>query len=173
MVDGGHDTTVGFACQCVVYRLVPLLNDTNFDDNRTLILLTFDETETYTVNNHTLALLLGSTVPESARGTIDSTYYTHHSLSTMVGSLGRGNTNKTLSNVHSFVANATGYTTSTWPSPISPPNASAVGAGGSPVYVASGVASFTAASAPARTRQPYCAAKDRAMAGPPRRDGVV
>ncbi|KAH9016765.1 hypothetical protein EDB85DRAFT_2295072 [Lactarius pseudohatsudake] len=47
-------------------------------------------------NNRILAILLGGAVPESARGTVDSTYYTHYSsLSTAeanwgFGSLGRG-----------------------------------------------------------------------------------
>ncbi|KAH9016783.1 hypothetical protein EDB85DRAFT_2204763 [Lactarius pseudohatsudake] len=116
MINDGHDTTIDFAGQWVDYWLAPLLNDTNFNDNRTLILLTFDKTETYTVNNRIFAVLLGGAVPESARGTVDSTYYTHYSsLSTVeanwgLGSLSRGDTNKTLSNVHSFVTNATGYT---------------------------------------------------------------
>ena len=100
MVDDGHDTTIDFAGQWLDYWLVPLLNDTNFNDNRTLILVTFDETETDTVNNRIFALLLGGAIPESARGTVDSTYYTHYSsLSTVeanwgLGSLGRGDTNK-------------------------------------------------------------------------------
>jgi hypothetical protein len=178
MVDDGHDTNVDFAGEWLDYWLLPLLNDTNFNDNRTLILLTFDESETYTVNNHIFALLLGGALPENAHGTVDSTYYTHYSsLSTVeanwgLGSLGRGDTNKTLSNVYSFVANATGYTnldltgadipltniTLTIPGPLNAqyyvpftaPNTSAVGAGGGPVFIASGLnTSFTAASAPA------------------------
>ncbi|KAI9431475.1 hypothetical protein H4582DRAFT_1238987 [Lactarius indigo] len=176
MVDDGHDTTIDFAGQWVDYWLV--LNDTNFTDNRILILLTFDEIETYTVNNRILAILLGGAVPESARGTVDSTCYTHYSsLSTVeanwgLGSFGRGDTNKTLSNVYSFVANATNYTnldisiadillmntTGIIPGPlnapycvpVTAPDTSAVGACGGPVFVASGVdTSFTAAKAPA------------------------
>jgi len=178
MVDDGHDTTIDFAGEWVDYWLLPLLNDTNYNDNRTLILLTFDETETYTVNNHIFALLLGGVVPESAHGIVDSTYYTHYSsLSTVeanwgLGSLGRGDTNKTLSNVYSLVANATGYKnldisaadipltnlTGTIPGPLNAqyyvpftaPNTSAVGAGGGSVFIASGLnTNFTAASAPA------------------------
>ena len=103
MVDDGHDSTIDFAGGWVDFWLAPLLNDTNFNDNRTLILLTFDETETYTVNNHIYALLLGGAISEDARGTVDSTYYTHYSsLSTVeanwgLGSLGRGDTNKYVS----------------------------------------------------------------------------
>ena len=100
MVDDGHDTTIDFAASWVEYWLFPLLNDTNFNDNRTLILLTFDETETYTINNRIFAVLLGGAIPDGSRGTADSTYYTHYSsLSTVeanwgLGSLGRGDTNK-------------------------------------------------------------------------------
>ncbi|KAI9431462.1 hypothetical protein H4582DRAFT_2102975 [Lactarius indigo] len=114
----------------------------------TLILLTFDETGTST--NHP----------------------SHTPANWGLNSLGRGDTNKTLSNVYSFVANATNYTnldisiadiilTNTtgiisgplnapYCVPVTAPNASAVGAGGGPVFVASGVnTSFTAAKAPA------------------------
>ncbi|KAI0261864.1 phosphoesterase family-domain-containing protein [Gloeopeniophorella convolvens] len=178
LVDDAHDTTIDFAGQWLDYWLLPLLNDTNFNDNRTLILLTFDETETFTVNNRIFSVLLGGAVPESARGTVDSTYYTHYSaLSTVeanwgLGSLGRGDTNKTVSNVYSFVAAATGYknlnisgdaipltnATGTIPGPLNAelyvpftaPNTSAVGAGGGPVFIAQGLdTNFTAAQAPA------------------------
>ena len=100
MVDDGHDTTIDFTANWTSFWLGALLNDTNFNDNRTLIVLTFDETETYTVNNQVLTILLGGVIPEAARGTVDSTYYTHYScLSTVeanwgLGSLGRGDTNK-------------------------------------------------------------------------------
>jgi hypothetical protein len=199
MVDDGHDTSIDYAAQWLQYWLVPLLSDQNFNDNNTLVVLSFDENESYTENNCVLTLLLGGAVPEAARGTNDSTYYTHYSLLSTVeanwglGSLGRGDTNKyvsrcsllplprltschapyyrTLSNVFSFVADATGYTnvnvsssdvltnaTTTIPGPLNPglyvpftaPNTSAVGAGGGPVFVASGLnTSFTAAVAPA------------------------
>ncbi|KAH9016791.1 hypothetical protein EDB85DRAFT_2155672 [Lactarius pseudohatsudake] len=125
--------------------------------------------QTYTVNNRILTPLLGGAVPESTHGTVDSTYYTHYSpLSTMEANWGLG----TLSNVYSFIADATGYTnldvsltgipltniTGTIPGPlnvqyyvpITASNTSAVGAGGGPVFVVSGVdTSFTAAKAPA------------------------
>jgi hypothetical protein len=100
MVNDGHDTSIDYAAGWLQYWLVPLLSDQNFNDNGTLVLLTFDENEAYTENNCVLALLLGGAVPESARGTTDSTYYTHYSLLSAVeanwglGSLGRGDTNK-------------------------------------------------------------------------------
>ena len=103
MVDDGHDTSIDYAASWLQFWLYPLLNDTNFNDNGTLIVLTFDETETYTVNNNVLTILLGGAVPVSERGTTDSTYYTHYSLLSTVeanwglGSLGRGDTNKCVS----------------------------------------------------------------------------
>ncbi|KAF8272437.1 phosphoesterase family-domain-containing protein [Lactarius quietus] len=178
MLDDGHDTTIDYTASWLDFWLLPLLNDTNFNDNRTLILLTFDETETYTINNQIYAVLLGGAIPDTLRGSVDSTYYTHYSsLSTVeanwgLGSLGRGDTNKTLSNVFSFVANATNYTnldisgadipltnlTGKIPGPLNAeyyvpftaPNTSAVGAGGGPVFVSPGTdTNLTAANAPA------------------------
>ncbi|KAI0033321.1 phosphoesterase family-domain-containing protein [Vararia minispora EC-137] len=177
IVNDAHDTTIDFAAQWLQFWLMPLLNDTRFNDNRTLILLTFDESETYTVNNRIFTLLLGGAVPSSLKGTTDSTYYTHYSaLSTVqanwgLSSLGRGDTNKTMSNVYSLVANVTGYQnenvtgaaipltnlTGTIPGPLNvnawfpftAPNTSAVGAGNGTVFVAPGVnMNLTIASAP-------------------------
>ena len=99
LVNDGHDTDINFMSQWIQYWLMPLLQDPRFNDNRTLILLTFDENETYTVNNRIWAMLLGGAVPANLRGTTDSTYYTHYSsMSTVqanwqLGSLGRGDTN--------------------------------------------------------------------------------
>ncbi|KAI0306223.1 phosphoesterase family-domain-containing protein [Multifurca ochricompacta] len=146
LVNDGHDTDVTFTSSWLKYWLEPLLANPNFNDGRTLILLTFDENETKT-------------------GTTDSTFYTHYSaLSTVqanwaLGSLGRFDTDKTLANVYSPVAAAVGYTnkvvtgtsipdfsqSGTTPGPLNPnpglvtpypaPDTSAVGAGGGPVFV--------------------------------------
>ena len=100
MANDGHDTSIDYAAQWLQYWLVPLLSNENFNDNKTLIVLSFDENESYTENNCVLTLLLGGAVPDSARGSNDSTYYTHYSLLSTVeanwglGSLGRGDTNK-------------------------------------------------------------------------------
>ena len=100
LVNDAHDTTIDFVSQWLAFWLVPLLSDKRFNDDRTLILLTFDENETGSVNNQVYSLLLGGAVPASMHGTVDSTYYTHYSpLSTVqanwgLGSLGRGDTNK-------------------------------------------------------------------------------
>lgn len=167
IVNDAHDTTIDFVSDWLSYFLVPLLNDTNFNNNRTLILLTFDETETYTINNQVFTVALGGGLPTDLIGTTDSTYYTHYSaLSTVqanwgLGSLGRQDTNKTVSNVFSWVANTTGYVnngltgnstipltnlTGTIPGPLNinqwfpvlAPNVTAVGAGGGAVFVGAG-----------------------------------
>ena len=39
----GHDTDVNYQAQWLSYWLVPLLKDPNFNTEKTLILLTFDE----------------------------------------------------------------------------------------------------------------------------------
>ncbi|KAI9510648.1 phosphoesterase family-domain-containing protein, partial [Russula earlei] len=176
MVNDGHDTSVDYAGQWLDFWLVPLLSNPNFKRRPTLVVLAFDENESYTENNCVLTLLLGDAVPQNLRGTTDSTYFTHYSLLSTVeanwglGSLGRGDTNKTLSNVFSFVADATGYTntdvssnsilanaTGTIPGPLNPvlyvpftaPNTAAVGAGGGPVFIGPGLdTSFTADTVP-------------------------
>jgi len=100
LVNDAHDTNIDFTSQWLQFWLFPLLNDTRFNDNKTLILLTFDENETMTANNRVFSLLLGGAVPENMHGTTDSTYYTHYSAMSTVqanwglGSLGRGDTNK-------------------------------------------------------------------------------
>ena len=98
MVNDAHDTTIDFAASFLSYWLEPLLSDERFNDNRTLILVTFDENENYDINNNIFAVLLGGAVPEELRGTVDTTYYTHYSSMSSVqanwglGSLGRGDT---------------------------------------------------------------------------------
>lgn len=116
LVNDAHDTTVDFTSDWLSYFLLPLLENPNFNHNETVILLTFDESETYTANNRIYTVALGGAIDAaSLAGKTDDTYYTHYSsLSTVqanwgLGSLGRQDTNKTVSNVYSFVANKTGY----------------------------------------------------------------
>ncbi|KAH7883977.1 phosphoesterase family-domain-containing protein [Phlebopus sp. FC_14] len=173
-----HDTSTTYVSEWLTFWLLPLLNDPNFNTNKTLILLTFDENETYTVNNRIYTVLLGGAVPQNLWNTTDDTFYTHYSaLSTVennwdLGNLGRQDTNKTLANVFSFVASATMYQnnnlttsslpalnlTGTIPGPLNPglwvpylaPNVNSTGAGSGPTFVAPGVnMSMTPANAPA------------------------
>ena len=62
MTNDGHDTTVTFAANWSRTFLEPLLNNTYFMDN-TLIVLTFDEVETYNVTNKVFTILLGGAIP--------------------------------------------------------------------------------------------------------------
>jgi acid phosphatase len=111
MTDDGHDTNVTFASKWERDWLTPLLNNSYFMQ-KTLILLTFDEIETYTTGNKPFAILLGGAIPDSLKGTTDSTFYNHYSAISSVSanwglpSLGRWDCN---ANVFQVVANKTGY----------------------------------------------------------------
>ncbi|OCK73011.1 phosphoesterase-domain-containing protein [Lepidopterella palustris CBS 459.81] len=112
MTNDGHDTTITFAASWAKTFLTPLLNNTYLMNN-TLIILSFDEVETYTAQNKVFTILLGGAIPDSAKGTTDNTFYTHYStLSTVemnwgLPSLGRWDCG---ANVLQVVANKTGYT---------------------------------------------------------------
>ncbi|KAF8955930.1 hypothetical protein BGZ46_002509 [Entomortierella lignicola] len=117
----GHDTTVAYAGQWLTGFLNPLLKNTNFI-KRTLVVVTFDESETYSEpTNHVLGLLFGDVV-SSKVNTVDSMFYTHYSLiSTVENNWGLGNLGRNdvgdLANVFSIVASATGYTNTNITSP--------------------------------------------------------
>jgi len=111
MTNDGHDTTVTFAGNWTRSFLEPLLNNSYFMNN-TLIVVTFDEDETYTIGNRVLTLLLGGVIPASLKGTSDNTFYNHYSMLSTVEvnwglpSLGRWDCG---ANVLEVVANKTGY----------------------------------------------------------------
>ncbi|KAH8157924.1 hypothetical protein CIB48_g10328 [Xylaria polymorpha] len=79
--------------------LDPLLSNKNFNQDRTLIVLTFDESESYLGPNNVFTVLLGNAVPSSKVGTTDSTRYNHYSLTKTVednwalGNLGQNDVN--------------------------------------------------------------------------------
>ncbi|GAB5585959.1 hypothetical protein Unana1_00859 [Umbelopsis nana] len=114
MTNDGHDTTAQFAGNWLQNFLNTTLNNQTFLQE-TLVLITFDENETYTKANRVWSVLLGA-IPAASKNTTDSTFYTHYStLSTVennwgLGNLGRGDANKTLANVYDFVAKQIGYT---------------------------------------------------------------
>lgn len=115
MVNDAHDTDIDYGSDWLAYWLLPLLKDKRFNNDDTLILLTFDENETFGINNQIAAILLGNAVPKNLKGTADNTYYTHYSaISTVQANwrlkgLGRGDMNKTMNNVYSFVADRVGW----------------------------------------------------------------
>lgn len=79
MMNDGHNTTLEYASSWAHTFLKPLLADGAFRE-RTLILLTYDESATYEIPNKIGSLLLGNAVPSALRGTEDDTYYTHYSI---------------------------------------------------------------------------------------------
>jgi acid phosphatase len=112
MLNDGHNTSLQYAANWTQSFLSPLLLNQQFMD-RTLILLTYDESATYPIPNHIVSLLLGGAIPSNLKGTTDDTLYTHYSiLSTLennweLPNLGRYDVG---ANVFQVVADQTGYT---------------------------------------------------------------
>ena len=79
--------------------------------NDTLVLLTFDENESYGIQNKMFSVLIGGAVPAALKGTKDNTFYNHYSTIASVSqnwglpSLGRWDCH---ANVFELVANKTG-----------------------------------------------------------------
>lgn len=111
MLNDGHDTSLAYATNWTLAFLTPLLSNPYFME-KTLVLLTYDESATYPIPNKIASLLLGGAVPTSLKGTTDDTIYSHYSiLSTLennwdLPNLGRYDVG---ANVFSMVASQTGY----------------------------------------------------------------
>jgi len=111
MLNDGHDTTLAYATNWTLSFLTPLLSNAYFME-RTLVLLTYDESATYQVPNKIASLLLGGAVPQTLKGTTDDTVYSHYSiLSTLENNWGLPNLGRydVGANVFSVVAGQTGY----------------------------------------------------------------
>ncbi|QSZ31746.1 hypothetical protein DSL72_001314 [Monilinia vaccinii-corymbosi] len=112
MLNDGHDTSLSYAANWTRSFLTPLLQNEAFMNN-TLILLTYDESETYSKPNRIYSVLLGGAVPADKKGTVDTTVYSHYSiLSTLqnnwkLPNLGRYDVG---ANVFSLCASKTNYT---------------------------------------------------------------
>ncbi|PMD54495.1 phosphoesterase-domain-containing protein [Hyaloscypha bicolor E] len=111
MTNDGHDTTITFASIWARTFLEPLLKNPYFMNN-TLVVLTFDEDDTYPESNKVFTVLLGGAIA-GHENTTDDTFYNHYSMLSTVElnwglpSLGRWDCN---ANVLALVANKTGYT---------------------------------------------------------------
>lgn len=120
MWNDGHNSDVGVAGQWATGFLQPLLQNPNFNNNRTLVLITWDETETYSGPNHIFAMLLGSAVPEELVGTQDDSFYNHYSEISSISAnwdlptLGRWDVG---ANVFKLVGDKTGDTIRSWSQP--------------------------------------------------------
>lgn len=112
MTNDAHDTNITFAGAWTYCFLSDLLQNEYFTKD-TLIMLTFDENDTYEIGNKIYTFLLGGAVPENLRGAKDDTFYTHYSVISSMSanwglpSLGRWDCG---ANLFSWVAEKTGYT---------------------------------------------------------------
>lgn len=121
MTSDAHDSDIQTAGTWTRSFLEPLLNDKKFMKN-TLVLVTFDENETYSIQNRILGILLGDAVPKELAGTTDSNFYNHYSeIATVeanwdLHTLGRFDVG---ANVFQLVADKTGDQIRTWSGELS------------------------------------------------------
>lgn len=111
MTNDGHDSSLSHAATWTKNFLTPLLKNPYFT-NRTLILLTYDESKTYSKPNTIVSILLGDAIPKELQGTKDDTFYTHYSiLSTLENNFGLPNLGRydVGANVFDLVAKETGH----------------------------------------------------------------
>ncbi|KAL4867614.1 hypothetical protein BDV12DRAFT_171016 [Aspergillus spectabilis] len=112
MTNDGHDTDITFSGTWTWDFLITLLDNEYFTKD-TLILLTFDENDTYELGNKVFSFLLGDALPTHLLGKEDSTFYTHYSIISSLSanfalpSLGRWDCG---ANILSFLAEKIGYT---------------------------------------------------------------
>lgn len=118
MTSDGHDSGVTAAGQWARFFLEPLLTNPNFMQN-TLMLVTWDESESYSARNNILGILLGDAVPAALVGTSDNSFYNHYSEIATVSAnwdlptLGRWDVG---ANVYKMVADKTGDKIRAWDS---------------------------------------------------------
>ncbi|KAF9883918.1 hypothetical protein FE257_002661 [Aspergillus nanangensis] len=111
MTNDAHDTNITFAGAWSYKFLAELLENEYFTKD-TLILLTFDENDTYEIGNNIYSILLGGAVPKHLIGKKDDTFYTHYSIIASLSanwglpSLGRWDCG---ANILSFLAEKIGY----------------------------------------------------------------
>ncbi|THV53270.1 hypothetical protein BGAL_0055g00290 [Botrytis galanthina] len=112
MLNDGHNTSLAYGANWTRSFLTPLLQNEAFMNN-TLILLTYDESETYSKPNRIYSVLLGGAVPADKKGTVDTTIYSHYSiLSTLQNNWGLPNLGRydVGANVFDLCASKTNYT---------------------------------------------------------------
>lgn len=116
MTSDGHDTDIMVAGEWLSAWLKPIMHDPKFMRD-TLVVITFDENETYTIQNRIFSILLGDVVPKHLEGTTDDTFYNHYSeISTVeanwdLHTLGRWDVG---ANVYKMVAEKTGDRLREW-----------------------------------------------------------
>ncbi|KAL4804020.1 phosphoesterase family-domain-containing protein [Aspergillus unguis] len=112
MTNDGHDTDISFSGTWTWDFLIDLLDNEYFTKD-TLILLTFDENDTYEKGNKIFSFILGDAVPRHLIGKEDNTFYTHYSIISSLSAnfgipgLGRWDCG---ANLISWLAEKVGYT---------------------------------------------------------------
>lgn len=112
MTNDAHDSNIKVAGNWAREFMTPLLQNEYFMNN-TLVLITFDENETYGQQNTVFSMLLGGAISDDLKGTTDSTFYDHYSqIASMevnfdLYNLGRNDVD---ANVWSFLADKAGVT---------------------------------------------------------------
>ncbi|ORZ00473.1 phosphoesterase family-domain-containing protein [Syncephalastrum racemosum] len=115
MLNDAHtsDTNATYAANWLKGFWDSTLNNPKLLDS-TLVIITFDETDNYQIRNRVWTLLFGA-VPDKVKGTEDNTFYTHYSTLKLVeenwdlGSLGRNDENKMLTNIFNIFADDLHY----------------------------------------------------------------
>lgn len=111
ITNDGHNTNITYSAKWLRGWLEPLLKNDDFT-NGTLVVVTFDENDTYEHINRVYTVLLGGAIDPSLRGTTDSMYFNHYSAISSVSanwdspSLGRWDCD---ANLFTLVANKTHY----------------------------------------------------------------
>ncbi|GMM32380.1 hypothetical protein DAMA08_051250 [Martiniozyma asiatica (nom. inval.)] len=77
MTNDAHDSNIKVAGNWAKNFLTPLLENEYFINN-TLVLISFDKTESYAVKNSVFSSLLGGAISEHLKGTTDSIFYNHY-----------------------------------------------------------------------------------------------
>jgi len=84
VANDGHDTSVTAAGQWARDFLTPLLSNKDFNTDRTLVVLTFDECSNYLAANRVYTVLLGGAITSTKIGTSNGTRFNHYSLAKTV-----------------------------------------------------------------------------------------
>jgi hypothetical protein len=79
MIHDGHNASLSDSMSWTHDFLKPMLANDAFME-KTLIMLTYDESEDYGKPNKIVTLLLGNAIPDNLKGTKDNTFYTHYSM---------------------------------------------------------------------------------------------
>lgn len=71
IVNDAHDTTIDYASQWLEYWLFPLLEDKRFNNDRTLVVISFDEASIENPTDQIFVAAVGGSIPKSLVNTTD------------------------------------------------------------------------------------------------------